>query len=595
MEHIGFEKVTVTGGYWYEKQKLLKEKTVWAVYDRFYETGRITTLDCKWKEGEPNKPHHFWGSDVFKWLEGAAYMLSSEENEKLKAAVDDCIKRIESGVSEDGYYNSYYNSVGEKRFSKRSMHELYSLGHFIECAIAIDKYLHDDRLLKIAVKNTELVDRIFRVEDSAAFVTPGHEEIELALYKLYRYLGDEKYLTLMKYFIDMRGNNAKDTANDTYIVQSQSDEPVRNMSDAKGHAVRAVYLYSAMADLANEIGDKELADAVARLFDDIYYRKMYITGGIGSCYIDEKFTNPYDLPNRDAYTETCAALGLALFCGRLYNQKPDARFGDVFERAVYNGMMSGLGLDGESFFYTNPLCIDLGKKNIHRTYQPDTVRRKVFDCSCCPPNLVRMIPSIGGWIYGLDGDRVFVHQFIASRTVIDGKEISVVTDYPRSGKVTVNGGGKKIAVRKPLWCDLYKTDAVCEEKDGYLYFDTDRVTVDFEMKPKFMRANSKIHADNGRVAIMYGPIVYCAEEVDQGCDLYSLFVNTEKGITVGADDFGGFKTLTAGGFKVSEPNRPYYNAEEIKYEETEIKFIPYSCFANRGESNMQVWLPERRK
>ncbi len=521
MKQVGFENVTITDGYWAEKQKLVKEKTAWAVYNRFYETGRITTLDCSWKEGEPNRPHHFWGSDVFKWVEGAAYLLSTKDDNRLKDAVNDIISRIEKGVCEDGYYNSYYNSVCEKRFSDRRMHELYSLGHFIECAIAVDKYLKDDRLLKIAIKNTQLVDKIFRMENSAAFVTPGHEEIELALFMLYKYLDDEQYLTLMKYFIDMRGNNTKDAENDFDMLESQSDEPLRNMVSAKGHAVRAVYLYCAMADLSKEIGDKELADATNRLFDDIYHKKMYITGGIGSCNQDEKFTNPYDLPNRDSYTETCAALGLALFCGRLYNQKLDARFGDAFERAIYNGMISGLGLDGESFFYTNPLCIDLQKSNINKTYQPNTARQKVFDCSCCPPNLVRMIPSIGNWIYSYDDDRIYVHQFIANEATIGEDNISIITDYPHSGKVVIKGSNKKLVIRKPSWCNEFDTKSNFREKGGYLYFDTGTVEIDFKMIPKFIKANSKVHADNGRVALMNGPIVYCAEGKDQLDDLFT--------------------------------------------------------------------------
>ena len=530
MKKVPFYDLSVTGGFWAERQKTVEEKTVYAVYDRFFETGRVETMDCKLHDV---KPHIFWGSDVVKWMEGAAYILEKKEDPRLRKLVDELLDRIEAGVAEDGYYNSYFNSPEPQweRFSDRDKHELYSLGHLIEAAVALS-HIGEDRLLKIACKNADLVDRVFRKEDSAGFTTPGHEEIELALVKLWEATGEKRYLELSEFFVRKRGTSPKDVGiyrkDDGSGIQSHL--PMMEQRTAEGHAVRAVYLYSAVADLAEALKDQELRALAEDLFDDIYEKKMYITGGIGSSSLGERFTVPYHLPNRDAYAETCAALGLALFARRMYTMEPDSRYGDAAERALYNGMIAGLSLEGDAFFYSNPLEIDLSREKIPMSYSPATLRQKVFGCSCCPPNLVRLIPSVADFVYTYDEAYLYVHQYIPTTGKVDGVDVLMKTEYPVNGRVRVAYSGKKLALRKPAWCTEVITQASYTEKKGYLYFDTSEVEVEFVMKPTFYLAGHAVHDDIGRVALMRGPVVYCLEGKDQEASVFRCCVEPEGAV-----------------------------------------------------------------
>ncbi|MBQ6823765.1 MAG: glycoside hydrolase family 127 protein [Clostridia bacterium] len=590
MKKVPFYDLTVTDGFWAERQKTMAEKTVYAVYNRFNETGRIETMDCK---PHAIKPHIFWGSDVVKWMEGAAYILEQREDPRLRALVEELLDRIEEGVAEDGYYNSYYNSPdpGKERFSDRNDHELYSLGHLIEAAVALS-HIGNDRLLKIACKNADLVDRIFREEDSAAFTTPGHEEIELALVRLWEATGEKRYLELSEFFVRKRGCSPKDHAiykkdNGSGI---QSHMPMMEQTTAEGHAVRAVYLYSAVADLAMVLEDAELKKLAERLFDDICEKKMYITGGIGSSDRGERFTVPYHLPNREAYAETCAALGFALFARRMYQIEPDSRYGDAAERALFNGMISGLSLEGDAFFYSNPLEIDCSYANIPMGYQPALERKKVFGCSCCPPNLTRLIPSVADFIYTYDDERLFVHQYIPNRGTADGYAVEMETAYPSDGYVKISCSGKKLALRKPGWCTEVRTHASYTEKKGYLYFETNEVEIEFVMKPVFYRTGTAVHDNIGRVALMRGPIVYCIESKDQPMRIFQCRVDAEAAVEVSEETYGGYPVLIARG-EVS----PFEKGLYIPYKAQErtpcaLRYIPYYTFANRGADDMQVWV-----
>lgn len=594
MNKVPFYDLKVTDGFWAERQKVVEDKTVWAVYDRFQETGRNITMDCR---DHGVKPHIFWGSDVVKWMEGAAYILEQKEDMELWNKVDALIRAIEEGTREDGYYNSYFNSPHAEwpRFSDRDKHELYSLGHMMEAAVALH-HLGDDRLLKVCRKNAELVKRIFCEEGSAAFVTPGHEEVELALYRMYETTGDKLYLELATFFVDHRGTEAKDTEHTVFTREQdycQSHLPVREQETAEGHSVRAVYLYCAMADLAEELEDEGLRKAVRTLFDDIYEKKMYITGGIGSNHRGERFTIPYHLPNREAYTETCAALGLALFAARLYRAEADGRYGDAAERAIYNGMIAGLSLDGDAFFYTNPLEMDISRKDIPQGYNPKTVRQKVFSCSCCPPNIVRMVPSIADLVYSYNDEYLFVHQYIATVGKVDGKAVKMSTLYPADGKVHIEYEGKNLALRKPAWCDEVVCATSYREEKGYLYFDTDKVDIEFVMKPVFYTASHNVHEDMGRVALMRGPIVYCIETRDQAAQVFRCRIDADAPVRVLSETYGGYPILEAAGAIRPEQNSLYSPYTPAQYQPTTLKFIPYYAFANRGEDDMQVWVMKK--
>jgi DUF1680 family protein len=334
-----------------------------------------------------------------------------------------------------------------------------------------------------------MIYRVFLEEQGAAFVTPGHEEIELALLKLYGYLGNEKHLKLARFFIDQRGNNNGEEKSS----QIQSNLPLREISEAVGHSVRACYLYTAMAMLAKIDGDDKLKAACDRVFDDIVNCKMSITGGVGADHTGEKFSYKYDLPNSDTYNETCAAISLAMFAGAMQEMEVNSRYGDVIERIYYNGFISGLSLDGEKFFYTNPLEIDR-KKYARSTYQPICERVKVFNCSCCPPNVTRMLASIPRYMYTVDGDTVYCNQFAQSETKlqIGGKEalLSQATNYPNDGKITFKYEGEPMTlyIRIPDWCVEYDGDT----ENGFARFELsngDSVTVNLPMEVHFIEAN----------------------------------------------------------------------------------------------------------
>ena len=593
MQQVPFYNIDITGGFWQERQQTVIDKTVWAVYDRFKETGRIDTMDCQKHE---IKPHIFWGSDVVKWMEGAAYILEKHPNEKLLALVNELVEMIQGGTKEDGYYNSYYNNpeVDAPRFSERNNHELYSSGHMFEAGVALQHALGDDRLLQICQRNADLIDRIFRQEDSAAFVTPGHEEIELALVRLYKVTGNRRYLELSEYFVRQRGANSKDKPigvdpDGSYI---QAHVPLKEQQEAVGHAVRAVYLYCAIADLALELGDADLKVDAERLFDNIYNKKMYITGGIGSQPAGETFTMAYHLPNRTAYAETCAALGLALFARRMLMLTPDGRYGDAAERALYNGMISGLSLDGEAFFYENPLEIDHARLGMPKGHDHATQRKKVFNCSCCPPNLVRLIPSIADFIYTFDDDYLYVHQYMDNSGIAANVAVTMKTAYPADGKVYVHfAGAKKLALRRPAWCSKVITKQPYTEKLGYLYFDTNEVTIEYVMEPVFYTASDAVHEDAGRVALMRGPIVYCLESQDQPASVFRCRVDITAPVKVQAETFGGYPLLEAEGYVVPEQKALYAPAAaSAPMERCKLRYIPFYTFANRGEDDMQVWV-----
>lgn len=591
MKKVPFYNLKVTGGFWAERQRVVEDVTTQAVYDRFEETGRIKTMDCK---PHDVMPHIFWGSDVVKWMEGAAYILEQKEDPALWEKVDALIGMIEEGTREDGYYNSYYNhpDVEEERFSVRRNHELYSLGHMIEAAVALS-HLGDHRLLEICRKNVELVDRIFRKESSAAFDTPGHQEIELALLKMWELTEDPDHLALAEYFLRKRGRSEKDLAADTDRHDNhnynQSHLPLEEQETAEGHAVRAVYQYCAMADLAEIQNDENLRRTTKKLFDDIYERKMYITGGIGSQKRGERFTLPYHLPNRDAYTETCAALGLALFAKRLYQYDPDGRYGDAAERALYNGMIAGLSLKGNAFFYTNPLEMDPSRDGMPEGYSPSLVRQSVFRCSCCPPNLVRLIPSVADFVYTYDENYLYVHQYISTEGTVDGAAVRMETNYPADGKVQVCGG-KKLALRKPAWCRKVVTDQPYREEKGYLYFESDTVEIEFVMEPIFYVSCDAVHENAGRVALMRGPIVYCIEGQDQKASPFRCRVDASTPVKVTEETYGGYPVLEAAGAFSPSHGELYTPYEEETAEPCILRYIPYYTFANRGADEMQVWV-----
>ena len=605
---VSFCDVNVKDGFWRNRIDINENVTIYSVRDRFRDTGRFEAFKFNWTEdSDIPKPHIFWDSDIAKWLESVAYILAKKHDNELFENVNEVISLMEKNQCEDGYFNIAHTVVfPEKRFKVRDNHELYCLGHFIEAAVAWKQHTGCDRLIKIVDKYVDLVIKVFCEEKSAAFVTPGHEEIELALIKLYRLTGVKKYLDLCLFFIDERGKheeNLNQWCNDKY---NQSHLPVREQKEAFGHCVRACYLYSAMADLYKETGDEELLAACKAIFTDIVTRKMYISGGIGSSHHGEAFTVPFDLQPDTAYTETCAAISLMMFADRMKDIELDSIYADTVEREIYNGFISGLSLDGKAFFYENPLEINLSDRGRHTSiyndpeHLPITQRVEVFSCSCCPPNVTRFIETIGERAYSYDDDKLIVHQFINSSVKIGEWEADVATEYPKNGKVklTVKGmKGKNVLVRIPFWCDEFSVDKIYTVRNGYACFEVTEdefaLNIDMNMRVKFYHADSRVRSCAGKAAVMYGPVLYCAEAIDNGDCLFNLSVIKNGNYDVKYFDEYFANVIETDGIRREYNNSLYSSADDVTEATVRIKLIPYFAFANRGESDMAVWIMEK--
>lgn len=598
MKSIEYDCVRLEDGFWKNKQKLNEDVSIYSVWNRFYDTGRIGAFKCDWKQGMDNQPHYYWDSDVAKWIEAVAYIIKSEPNSVLEERVDGIIDLIEKNQWDDGYFNIYFTVSGEERFTNRNSHELYCAGHLMEAAVAYYQTTGKDKFLNCMKKYADLIYKVFKEEDGAVFTTPGHECIEMALIKLYKCTNEKRYLELAGFFLDKRGANKKD-----YCCVPQSTEyycqdyvSVRDMDSAEGHAVRALYLYCGMADYAKETNDDNMLEACRKLISDIINQKMYITGGVGSTFMGEAFTIPYDLPNESAYSETCASIALMMFAQRMLEIDNDVKYADIVERSMFNGMLDGISLDGKKFFYENPLEVNLEtyKRNRSTTTEehlPITQRVEVFECSCCPPNINRIMASIQRFAYAVKDGAYYINQFMDS-TMTDGENIiRVKTKYPCDGKINITAKNiDELNIRIPSWCDKVLTNEQYEMKNGYMNIKNPSAnfTVEFEMKPVLVTANTNVRADCGKAALQYGPIVYCIEGIDNG-DVYSIRLADNLETQIDYDETYGTNVITAKGYRKSKNKDLYYKLSDDEYEQISVKLIPYSCHANRGESDMIVW------
>ena len=583
----------------------------------------------------------FQDSDVAKWLEAVAYSLENYPDPELEKKADDVIDLIGRAQQPDGYLNTYYiiNGLENRWTNLHECHELYCAGHMIEAAVAYYEATGKRKLLDIVCKFADHIDTVFGPEEGKLKGYPGHQEIELALVKLYRVTGNKKYLDLAKFFLDERGKEpyyfdiewekrgktshwfgGRGQAPSKNKEYNQAHLPVREQTEAVGHAVRAVYMYSAMVDVAMETGDEELLEACRRLWNNIVYKRMYITGAIGSQVHGEAFSFDYDLPNDTVYAETCAAIGLVFFASRMLEAEPKGQYADVMERALYNGVISGMSLDGKSFFYVNPLEVNpeaCEKNGNFRHVKP--VRQKWFACACCPPNVARLLASLGHYIYGVKDNTVYTHLYIGSNTEvdIDGTKVGLVqeTNYPWNGKVsiTVNVDGAKefgLGLRIPGWCrnarvavNGEQVDLASVTVDGYAIIkrqwqDGDKVELDLPMEPVRVRSNPLVRADIGKVAIQNGPIVYCLEEVDNGPNLHAVVLpkDAELEVSFREDLLGGVNVITAQGQKAKEEawGPELYKANACtEYEPVKLTFVPYYAWVNREPGEMTVWVREK--
>lgn len=561
----------------------------------------------------------FQDSDAAKWLEAVAYSLSLIPDKSLEETADKLIDIIASAQDKDGYLNTYFTIKDKDKRWKNLLegHELYCSGHMMEAACAYYEATGKRKLLDVMLKNTEHIYKRFITEKAEGY--PGHPEVELALMKMYRCTGEKICLKLAEHFINTRGvdpdfykkekaqrdwtvwgNNAEDNN------YQQSGKPVREQSDATGHAVRAVYLYTGMADLAAESDDDELYAACRRLWDSVTKRRMYITGGIGSTVNGEAFTVDYDLPNDTAYAETCASIGLMFFAAKMLENETKGEYADVMERAFYNTVLAGMQLDGKRFFYVNPLEIVPGISGAAATHWHTlTQRPKWYTCACCPPNVARLISSFGKYAYGENSDTAFCHLFAAGDVSFEnGISFSCETNYPYDFSVTykIRKGGK-IAVRIPSWSKKYSvtlndTELETAPENGYVTViasNGDAIKITLDDTPRFAYASSKIPELTGCTAIQRGPLVYCFEGVDNEEDILSLSLLRDSEITVKAYNeslLGGTIPLTVSAVRTKSSGE-LYSFEKPAESECTATAVPYYTWGNRGENQMRVWITER--
>jgi DUF1680 family protein len=571
----------------------------------------------------------FQDSDFAKWVEAAAYSLVWHPDPALEKTLDDSIDIVCNAQQEDGYLNTHYIITGlEKRFTNlKDNHELYCFGHLLEAAVAYYEATGKRKLLDALIRYADCVDRHIGPQEGKLHGYPGHEIAEMALVRLYAITGDEKHLKLAKYFIDQRGQKPlyfeeenRRNNNDFYWKDSffqfqyyQAGKPVRDQHTAEGHAVRAVYLYSGMADIARLTADASLTRACDELWDNIVNRQMYITGAIGQSAYGESFTFDYDLPNDTVYGETCASIGLAFFARRMASIAPRGTYGDVLEKAMFNGIISGMSLDGKAFFYVNPLeAFPEGSLKDRRMRHVKIRRQKWFACACCPPNIARMIASLGNYVHSFQKDSLYTHLYIGSEAKLNlgGADVSVKieTNYPWEEQIDISFEMKskakfKYGLRIPGWCKKYSirlnnTDVSYNIEDGYALIDRewsggDKITVVFDMPVAFLQSNPHVRENTGKIAVMRGPIVYCAEEEDNGDELFRFHVGNPADISVTRknDLLEGITTISFTGKREKDwAEDTLYRTGEASFQDKKIVLIPYYAWANRNEGEMVVWL-----
>jgi DUF1680 family protein len=627
---VGVDEVTVDDAFWSPWIERNREVTIEYQYEQLEESGTLENFR-RATDGKSGGFQGMWfqDSDAYKWLEAASYELAKADDPDLRERVDEVIDLVARAQEESGYINTYFQLVEpDNRWTNLNiMHELYCAGHLIEAAVAHHEATGERSLLDVAVAFADHIDDTFGDEVDGV---PGHEGIELALVRLYRVTDEERYLDLAQYFVDLRGHDDRlawelehsdeiggaswdDGAlipaegggslllddDEEYVgTYAQAQAPVREQEAVEGHSVRATYLYAGVADLLAERDDAELRAALDRLWANMTEKRMYVTGGIGSAHRHEGFTEDYDLPNESAYAETCAAVGSVFWTQRLFELDPDPAYADLVERTLYNGFLAGVGMDGEEFFYVNPLASD-----------GDHHRSGWFTCACCPPNAARLFASLGQYCYSTAGGELYVTQYVGSHlsTAVDGTavELDQESALPWDGQVTLDveaDGTVPVNLRIPEWgADATVTvdgEEVSHDGTGFVRLERDwdgeRVEVTLEQEAEFVAAHPAVEADAGRLAVERGPLVYCAEAVDNERPLHHYAVEETGEIKAShdADRLDGVTVLEA---DAAVPDRDgwdgelYRSVEETERENTDLELVPYYAWDNRDPGAMAVW------
>lgn len=586
----------------------------------------------------------FQDSDVAKWLEAVSYLLETGKDSELEQLADEVIEIIAKAQQKDGYLNTYFTlKAPDGRWTNLAeCHELYCAGHLIEAAVAYYKATGKRKILDVASRLADCIDDVFGLAPGKLNGYDGHQEIELALVKLYHVSQNEKYLLLSQFFLDERGKKPSFFEMEyqrrngrvhfpmldmvferTY---NQAHVPVREQHTAEGHAVRVVYMCSGMADVAAETGDKELLESCRRLWSNIVSKRMYITGAIGSMAQGESFSLDYDLPSDTAYAETCASIGLIFFAQRMLQIEAKSEYADVMELALYNTVLSGMSSDGKRFFYVNPLEVwpdaTLKNKNLHHV-KPE--RQGWFGCACCPPNIARLLASLGQYIYAVQDRIVFANLFIGSQVTldIDGLQIRIdqQSQLPWHGRVNFdidfdqeNEVMFTLALRIPKWSQdaalfIGRTPIDIQDisKDGYAYITRkwrsgDTIELQLPMPVSRMKGHPDVRETIGKVALKRGPLVYCLEEADNGPNLHQILLEhrSEQDIQYESELLGGLQTLSVSAKRMRSTEwgekwgqQLYVADADIHLEPFTAKFIPYYAWANRGIGEMSVWVKEK--
>ncbi|RKD88929.1 glycoside hydrolase family 127 protein [Halopiger aswanensis] len=631
-EPVPLTDVTIDDEFWSPRIETNRKVTIEYQYEQLETSGCLENFR-RAAAGETGGFEGFWfaDTDAYKWIEAASYVLATTDDPDLEERLDEVIDLIAAAQEDDGYLNTYFalEEPERKWTNLNMMHELYCAGHLIEAAVAHHRATGKTALLDVATKFADYIDEVFPDEVDGA---PGHQEIELALVKLARATGEDRYVDLANYFIDVRGRtdrfereleNIEDIAgydpDDGGIAESargafyedgeydgtyaQAHAPLEEQEAVEGHAVRAMYFFAGAADVAAETGDDDLLAHLERLWRNMTTKRMYVTGGIGSAHEGERFTEDYDLPNDTAYAETCAAIGSVFWNRRLFELTGDKKYADLIERTLYNGFLAGVSLDGTEFFYDNRLESD-GSHG----------RQGWFDCACCPPNVARLFASLERYLYAVDGRELYVNQYVESTATptVDGTELEVTqtTDYPWDGEVTIDieatePAAATISLRVPEWCDEASIEvngeSVSVDGDGYVSlertWDDDRITATFEMDVTVVRSHPAVAANAGRVALERGPIVYCLEALDTERPVHQYRVDAKTDLEpVHRDDLLDGVTVLEGDAPVPAldgwEDDLYRPAEECEETTARLTAIPYYAWDNRESCAMRVWIQE---